>query len=427
MADVNVTWKNYVESTDEWLGKDAMLRIRADLPQIADAVVAAIQHEVPAYARPLEGEFGRGIRMGTEVALRRFVGDEHDASSDEVYRRLGGGEYRAGRSLDALQAAYRVGARVAWREISDIAAAAGAPARAQRNLAEAMFAYIDRIAGESVEGYAEAQLRDAGDLDRRRTELAEMLLAGVPGDDAELLVAAEVARWPLPRTVACLAVAGERADRARRLLSGEALGVRVGETTGIVVPEPAALEREAARVAERLGLAVGVGPCVELAELRSSMRLARRALALATDGSPPVVAEHRLADIALRDAPELAALHARLLAPLAGQTPASRARLEQTLLQWLRHQGAQRAVAAELCVHPQTVRYRLARLRDLLGDVLEDPEQRFALELALRYGARGAPSGPVRAAPPSEPITPEAPAGPVRAAPPSGRRRRPSS
>jgi hypothetical protein len=381
---VNETWKNYVESTDEWLDKDALGRIRASLGPIADAVVEAIQREVPSYARPLEGDFGRGIRMGTEVALRRFVGDEQDARSDDVYRRLGAGEYRAGRGLDALQSAYRVGARVAWREISDTAAAAGASSRAQRNLAEAMFAYIDRIAGESIEGYAEAQLRDAGDLDRRRSELGEMLLAGVARDDAELARVAESARWPLPRTVACLAVAGERADGARRLLSGETLGVRVGETVGIVVPHPVALERETGRLAERLGLSVAVGPTVELAETQASMRLARKALTLAVPGGRPVLAEQRLAEIALRGAPEVAALRRLLLAPLAEETPASRARLEATLLQWLRHRGAQGAIAAELGVHPQTVRYRMARLRELMGEVLEDPEQRFALEMALR-------------------------------------------
>ena len=97
-----------------------------------------------------------------------------------------------------------------------------------------------------------------------------------------------------------------------------------------------------------------------------------------------MVAERRLAEIALRGAPEVAALRRRLLAPLDGQTPASRARLEATLLQWLRHRGAQGAIAAELGVHPQTVRYRMARLRDLMGETLEDPEQRFALEMALR-------------------------------------------
>jgi DNA-binding PucR family transcriptional regulator len=40
-------------------------------------------------------------------------------------------------------------------------------------------------------------------------------------------------------------------------------------------------------------------------------------------------------------------------------------------------------------VHPQTARYRIARLRELLGDQLEDPDARFELELALRSGAAG--------------------------------------
>ena len=384
---VNVTWKNYVAGTDEWLDGEALDGIRVALGSIADALVVAIQHEVPAYARPLEGEFGRGIRLGTELALRRFIGDEEDESADDVYRRLGAGEYRAGRSLDALQSAYRVGARVAWRQISDAAAAAGASPRAQRTLAEAMFAYIDRLAGESVEGYAEAQLRDAGDLDRRRTELAEMLVAGLATDEEELARAAQAARWPLPRTVACLAVAGARVDRARSQLSGEALALRLGEATGIIVPHPVSLEGEAARLARRLELAVGLGPTVAIGETSASMRLARRALGLTSPDSPLVLAEQRLAEIAISAAPEIvSALRSRLLAPLNGQTPASRARLEATLLQWLRHRGSQRAVAEELSIHPQTVRYRMARLRDLIGDALDDPDQRFALEMALRSG-----------------------------------------
>jgi hypothetical protein len=390
---VNETWKNYVEGTEEWLDAAALQSIRSSLAAMADAVVDAIQHEVPEYARPLEGEFGRSVRFGTTVALRRFIGDdEQEGSSEQVYRRIGAGEYRAGRGLDALQSAYRVGARVAWRQISDAAAAAGASPRAQRNLAEAMFAYIDRLAGESVEGYAEAQLGDAGELDRRRSELAEMLLAGAAAAETELARAAELARWELPRTVACLAVAGERADAARRRLSGEALSVASGGLTGIVVPNPVALEREAAMLAGRLGLTVGLGPTVALEDARGSMRLAQRALALATEGSALVVAEDRLAEIALHAAPEiLSTLATRLLAPLDQQTSASRARLEATLLAWLRHQGAQRAVAAELEIHPQTVRYRIARLRELMGEALDDPERRFALEMALRY--RQAPPG----------------------------------
>jgi DNA-binding PucR family transcriptional regulator len=44
-------------------------------------------------------------------------------------------------------------------------------------------------------------------------------------------------------------------------------------------------------------------------------------------------------------------------------------------------------MAAELHLHPQTVRYRVARMRELLGDALDDPDARFELELALRARA----------------------------------------
>ncbi len=44
-------------------------------------------------------------------------------------------------------------------------------------------------------------------------------------------------------------------------------------------------------------------------------------------------------------------------------------------------------VAQRLGIHPQTARYRLARLRELFGDALDDPEARFWLELALRVGS----------------------------------------
>jgi DNA-binding PucR family transcriptional regulator len=77
-------------------------------------------------------------------------------------------------------------------------------------------------------------------------------------------------------------------------------------------------------------------------------------------------------------------LAADLLAPLSAETPASAEKLTATLAAWLDHQGRIEAVARLLDVHPQTVRYRLGRLRDLFGDQLDDPDGRFALAVALR-------------------------------------------
>jgi DNA-binding PucR family transcriptional regulator len=78
------------------------------------------------------------------------------------------------------------------------------------------------------------------------------------------------------------------------------------------------------------------------------------------------------------------------LRPLDGLSRNARTRLEETLAAWLRHRGRTETVAASLHVHPQTVRYRLAKLRELFGDALEDPDRRFELELALRVTPTGA-------------------------------------
>jgi DNA-binding PucR family transcriptional regulator len=59
-----------------------------------------------------------------------------------------------------------------------------------------------------------------------------------------------------------------------------------------------------------------------------------------------------------------------------------------TLRAWLAEQGRLSPVATRLGVHPQTVRYRLARLRELFGESLDDPDERFWLELALRADER---------------------------------------
>ena len=67
----------------------------------------------------------------------------------------------------------------------------------------------------------------------------------------------------------------------------------------------------------------------------------------------------------------------------------SRGRLSETLLAWLDHQGRVPEIAASLHVHPQTVRYRLGRLRECFGSALDDPEARFELMLALRSRPSG--------------------------------------
>src|SRR3954465_15910636 len=86
--------------------------LRPALPELAQEMIAAIGREVPDYARPLEGPFGRALRVGVERALERFVdGIEDPAAGDggarEIYVALGRRELGAGRRPPAPPTAPR--------------------------------------------------------------------------------------------------------------------------------------------------------------------------------------------------------------------------------------------------------------------------------------------------------------------------------
>ncbi len=349
---------------------------------------------MPAYRRPLRGRFGAGIRIGVEEALGQFVDliadpDLDRTASDAVYRGLGRGEHREQRSLDALLAAYRLGARVAWRRVSAIAIEARVDRRTLTLLAEAVFAYIDELSALSADGYAEAQSAAAGERERLRRRLAALLLDPEP-DEAAVRAAAADAGWDPPATIAALAWEGD-GHRLRARLPASTLVAEPGGVDGglALLADPAApglragLERAAGRTR------VVLGPAVDLLEARRSADRAREVRRLIAAGIVPdrrfaLADDHLAALVAHGDDAALAELAARRLDPLAAETPASRVRLTATLRAWLDHQGEVAAVAAELHIHPQTVRYRLARLRERFGSALDDPSARFELALALR-------------------------------------------
>jgi hypothetical protein len=445
------------------------------LPGLADEMIAAIAVEVPDYARAMEGTFGQLVRMGVEVALNRFMDMVADPRTDitrarDTYVNLGRGEFHAGRSLDALMAAYRVGARLAWRRFVEAGTAAKLPPEALYSLGEAMFAYIDEISAESADGYAEEQSAAAGESQRRRRRLVRLLAQDPPASQEAVRTAAQAAAWAPPRRLAALvAAAAETAAgaeaggsppggggepvpgeeiveaigvRLARRLGGGAIGGAAGGLACVFVPDPDAPGRRRQIVAavdeaggrgsrdERAGGAgrrpqeadggrrrsdggssgpddgrrtregagdeggsspVAIGPTVPWHDAAASLRRAAAAYRLAASGdvggAPLIVAEDHLATLLLTSDRALAAdLAASRLAPLAGLADGPRARLTETLRAWLDRPGQVQAVAAELGVHPQTVRYRLRQLRELFGTRLEDPEARFELSLALRVG-----------------------------------------
>ena len=380
----------YVSTTSEpW--RDLSPRVaevlEPELPDITREILVAIGQEVPEYARPLESAFGEALRTGVDEALRRFVNlvrdpdlTEDDARAASVA--LGRAELGAGRTLDALQAAYRVGARVAWRRLATASQAAGLDQATAARLAEAIFAYIDGLSADSVEGYAQAQAERAGERDRRRTELLAALLGRAPGADRRGL--ARALGWRLPRSAAALVCPSDRLAGLARRLGPDVLAAHVDGFGCVIVPDAEGPGRgETIRVAAA-GRGAAAGPDVPLAQLPLSWQLAMGTLELA-DGDTLAVADEHLATLLTTiAAPVVQRIAETRLAPLRALTPAARQRMTSTALAYVQHVGNAAAMARTLHLHPQTARYRIARLRELLGDQLDDADARFELEAALR-------------------------------------------
>jgi PucR-like helix-turn-helix protein len=369
--------------------------IEPELDAVTAEILAAIAEEVPGYARPLEGSFGRGVRRGVSEALRQFVALIRDPDSGrgvgrDVYVELGRGELRQGRTLDSLQAAYRVGARVAWRRISAAGRRASLDAEVLSLLAESIFAYIDELSADSVEGYAEAQAELEDQRRRRAHDLAALLTREPPAEPADLRAAAELAAWALPSRVAALACPKEELGAVARRLPADSLATVLEGSGCILFPDPAGPARPdmLARAAGEVTLAQG--PEGAPGDLPDSWSLAKATLRAMQAGAVPAAglqrADDHLADLLLFEGrPLVVRIASRRLAPLDELTGKARERMSETALAYVRHGGNAVAMAEALHVHPQTARYRVVRLRDLLGDDLDDPDARLELEIALRH------------------------------------------
>ena len=343
--------------------------LRPVLPRLGDETIAAIAREVPDYARAMEGNFGQAVRRGVEVALTRFVdlladADPQPRESRDTYVALGRIEFHAGRSLDALLAAYRVGARLAWRRFVEAGVEGGLPPSALYALGEAIFAYIDEISAESAEGFAAEQSAAAGESYRRRRRLVRLLCQDPPPPPEVVRGAALEAGWPLPRTLAALVVGVSDGDpeaqgapldptstRLALRLGVGAVGAEAAGLAVVLVPDPDGPGRRRlleAGVGDRLAV---LGPGVPWGETATSVRRAATAHRLATGGRVPaaglLVADDHLETLLLAADPAVAAdLAAARLAPLAAMPDGQRDRLTETLRAWLDRPGQVQAVAA---------------------------------------------------------------------------------
>jgi hypothetical protein len=369
------------------------------LPAVSEQILEAIGKEIPEYSMPLEGAFGRGVYRGVGEALRQFVALIRDPDGDrgpsrEVYIALGRGEFENGRSLDSLQAAYRIGARIAWRLIAGAGLDHGLDARTLSLLAESIFVYIDELSADTTEGYAAAQSERLGERLRRERQLVAALLRTPPTPPAELASLGRASGWRIPLTASTVSCQERDLAEITRFLPIDVISATVDGLGCLVFPDPdgpGRIRQLEQTLAER---GAALGPAAAPEGLAASWRLARSAQRAIADGAIGaeglVHVDQHLVELALYESRDLIArLRDERLAPLQTLTPKARSRMALTTAAWLEHRGNAAEMARELRIHPQTARYRVARLRELFGDGLDDPEVRFELELSLRGLERG--------------------------------------
>jgi hypothetical protein len=377
-----------------------MPALRDHLPQILDDVRERFRSDWPDYAAFLETEqaevtsaAGAFLEWLVEIAEQPYDEPQRNAghaAHAALFEEIGRIQFDEGRDLTSLLSAYQVGARVAWHHVSAAALDVGVEPAALAALAEAVFVFVDRLSAASVHGYVQAQSTAVAERERLRDELVEVLLSG-RSDVATVRGAASRAGWPLPREAAVILVDPDNSIGRSMLsrLDSSCLLIRRRALLGAIVPDPSGPGRRT-RLAQTLcGAGAVVGHPVALEHLPASVQIAETAATLQRSGilaDDPVFAdEHLDAILVHRDPRLLAALRRRALAPLEPVAPAVRERLVETLTSWLRHFGDRRAMAAELHVHPQTVRYRMGRLHALFGSTLDTPESRARLVLALAW------------------------------------------
>lgn len=365
-------------------------RLREILPQVGEDVVAAVINEVPAYQGAWSDQMSLTIQTAVKVALGGFLsvasGEMADAGQatppavQGAYE-LGRGEARSGRSTEALLAAYRIGARVAWRQLSTTAVEAGVAPEALVELAALVFAWIDEVSDASAAGHAD-ELATAGRVRQQLlSRLGRMILRGDAPDALD--AAAERASWTRPTTLTAALVPAAQVGPVLAMVSQATLVLNevadLDDVTLLLVPDVHGRARGALlRVLESRGAVCG--PAKPWREARVSYERALRAHAA---GLGPDTDQVLVALVLDADPEARADLRAAVLRPLEGLRPTTREKLTETLRSWLLHQGRREGVAADLFVHPQTVRYRLGQLREAYGDKLDDPTWLLALTVAL--------------------------------------------
>jgi hypothetical protein len=377
-------------------------RILEGIDSLGDHMVEVILAEIPAY-RALDAAQVAEVKAIAVWLLRQVIeawAVDGDLSESDVGRLRAIGAARAadGRPLASVLRSYRVGSNAAMNRliqqyehlltVPDVIA-----------LARVWLASFDRISEAVYEGYSESEARLTTDRDRAIRDLMEDLLAGRqsrPGAVADRSRALGVT-LPEPAELVVIGQAdgalggaehmGDHlAEQLRKALDAECdlLVSTRGERAVLLLP----VQDEATLAAAVAS--IGCAGCAVRPASAAVIVDAYRLAALTLDLAPLDAYEQR---------PVLREADGYVVALLAGRPPVPAEAIARQLLGELvepRHRhvlegleaflsaGSAPGAAAQLGLHPQTLRYRLRRVRELTGRDTRRRWDRLCLEIGCR-------------------------------------------
>jgi hypothetical protein len=373
-------------------------RLEADAASLASSMTDAVLREVPVYAGQATPELRRTVHthsLDHVHAVVRTIRAWRLPSGEELAFVRARAALRATQQLplSAVLHSYRIGHRTVWERLVCLVGDRSDAFDAMLALTTLTLSYTDTISAALADGYVESQRRQVADSDRDRRELLEHLLHSRLPHDVEMTRLASVFDLTPGGEVLVVVLGQPTAANG----SSEVLG-RAAETVrrhlSVLVAQPFVVAREqeiVAIVALARGRTTSVGKvvrqahaelverdapwaggvstvCAGLAEVARGYEEARRALESVGGGCVAVLLEMPVNEYLLQRADATAV---RLVPPAARRlfesNLAADTILVETLQAYARADMSVRIAAQRLCVHPNTVTYRLEKLERVLG------------------------------------------------------------
>ncbi|MHB8718328.1 MAG: helix-turn-helix domain-containing protein [Candidatus Dormibacteria bacterium] len=382
------------------LPSETTARLLADVDVIARRMTRAIATEqaLPAQFRTIG--YLRSITSACRDALRTLVRQLHDGRglrTADLQRlgSMGAQQAEMGVPLEVLLAAYRLAARVVWREvIGNPAVTQELPGTTVIAITGQVLEYLDEISGAVGAAYLETREHLMRRRDRDRDRLLQRLVAGDAGEELRRLAAATDLELRAPYSVLACRVATETGERLLdQMLRPRGVLLVADEPSTWVALVPARLDvrglideaRRAAPAGAPLRWGIGPTACT-LEEVAACARRARDALRVGLRLDPDVAAwDDALVGVFATLAADPEAMRRYVEALLGGVlgAPPERAALLLETLEALLVTPSLNDAAALLGVHRHTVVYRVGRLAEA-GVQLDPAAARHRLWLALQ-------------------------------------------